>query len=456
MTHILLRSSRHLILRATLAFAALLALALLPAGAETAPPKRTILLVEVENTLTIRLQYYFPVGSVQETIPGVAHYVEHTKFKHDGGAKAAAFSAVAGSQFNASTTHRFTRYELGTTPKGFAAALDFLASLHEPLKLSPGDMETERSIIQQELAQRMNANPDTPFFLDFNQQVLSGSYLARWPGGTPEDIAKVTREEVKAFADKYYPDASTFLVIVGRPLRDVDLASLKAHFPDAAVARVRVPPDRKVVIDDAALAGFSDFLPPEPDATFPSDPVSVHKLSAFAKADTYVYLRLIKGPTGLDQLVAGRLLDNAIESRLPEGLHDLLAEDAALINDPSVSLNEAQEGWWVFTLRGTLLPGVKPAQVRAVIDAYLPELAKNGISEKSFERLKKRFFLRDEWEDPGSRATVIGGDTVNQGYDYATRWKERMRSLTREEVNALAASLAQPVRVGEAHLEAER
>ncbi len=83
-----------------------------------------------------------------------------------------------------------------------------------------------------------------------------------------------------------------------------------------------------------------------------------------------------------------------------------------------------------------------------IIEDYLSDFAKHGLSLASFERLRKRNFLVNEWENADSRVQSLAQDIVDFGLQKATSYLNELHALQQSDVNDLLAELQKPGRIG--------
>ena len=82
------------------------------------------------------------------------------------------------------------------------------------------------------------------------------------------------------------------------------------------------------------------------------------------------------------------------------------------------------------------------------LDSHFADFASSGISQQSFERLKKRNFLLSEWENVDERVRGLGQDIFDFGLKNATSYRREFELLSLDDVNSLMVTLQKPGRVG--------
>ena len=416
--------------------------------AETSQTQFTVLDVAIEQAGTYVVSMWVPFGSTSDSVPGIAHVMEHLKFKADDGHGFVAFDAIPGSSANASTTYRYTRFDLSVPPAGLIKAMQSLADMTKPLKVTEADLQTEKKVVQQELLQRTQSDPDTQFYSDFYSELFKGLPLERPPGGTLADVEKVEMTDVLAFDAKHYQGTRAFVQIIGPVLNDEQKKAVATIFANPTKGAILVDHKFNVSHADKNLIPLPAFLPP-------LDPVSIEpaqfersKISDRARGVKLSVSKIIAAPTPWSAVAAASVLQDAIRSRLPVGLRDKIADDANLVQSWSVSIDRLVDGVWQLNFSATVQNGVDQTVVQKTFENYLSDFAKTGMNATDFDRLRKRYFLTSEWENAGNHAMSIGANTVNAGYKIASSFLDQINDLKLDDVNSLLVVLNKPGRVG--------
>ena len=417
-----------------------------------AAPQSQVFDIAIENSTTYSLSLWVPFGSTSDSIPGIAHVLEHLKFKNSDGKGFAAFDAVAGSNSNAATNYTYTRYDLNIPPTGFVEALKGLARITTPLAITEADVKTEKGVVTQELLERTESDPDTRFNMDFNSELNKGLPFEKYPGGHVEDIAAVTLKDVLDFDAKHYQGSPFYLQVAGPYLNAEKRTAIKKLFPNAVFGEMLVNRQMRTKHDDTLLMALPALLPIESIKTFEPDSFQRSKISDRVRAPKYTWAKIIAAPTSWRAVAASSVLQDAMRSRLAEGLRDRIADDAGLVQDWNISVARVYEGVWQIRFSASLQPQVTPEQMTKIVETYLSDFAAHGLSVKSFDRLKKRNFLFNEWENADSRVQSLGQDIVDFGLRKASSYLEELHALQQSDVNNLMVNLQKPGRVGVAIL----
>lgn len=190
-----------------------------------------ITIVPMEGSPAI-VKNYVNVGSLNETdnIKGISHFLEHMAFNGTTGENGYmklntgdSFKKIEdlGGWVNASTSYSKTDY-INSTPlleeNDLETQIKVMAAMTEDLKLSDEMIEKEKGPVCSEI----NMIMDNTYSIAFDQSTRTlfniKSSADDLVGGSVEHIKNLTKEDVKAYYDKYYTPDNMNLVITG----DVD------------------------------------------------------------------------------------------------------------------------------------------------------------------------------------------------------------------------------------------
>ena len=159
----------------------------------------------------------FTFEGQRHTAPaGVAHYLEHKLFDMPGGRDVSAEFAAYGAMTNAFTSYDLTAYYFSCT-EHFPECLHLLLEFVSTPYFTESSVEKERGIIDQEIGMNED-NPDTKIFENL-MQALYENHPIRVPIlGTSETIRQITPEVLHLCHRAFYTPGNMMLVVVG----DVD------------------------------------------------------------------------------------------------------------------------------------------------------------------------------------------------------------------------------------------
>jgi predicted Zn-dependent peptidase len=370
---------------------------------------------------------------------GATHFLEHLLFKGTPRRTALdiaeAFDAVGG-EANAATGKESTCYYARVLDADLPMAVDVIVDMVTSAQLDPGELETERGVILEELAMN-DDDPSDVAHERFATAVLGEHPLGRPIGGTPDTIKAVPREAVWAHYREHYGSAGLVVTAAG----SVDHDALCAQVLDAVVSggwsvEAGVAPVARRRTDEAwTPAQGTELVVPRPTEQ----------------------ANVVLGGVGLTSTddrryalsVLGAVLGGGMSSRL---FQEVRERRGLAYSVYSFSSGHADTG--LFGLYAGCAPG-KVEEVERLMLAEWERLASEpmtaGELARSIGQLCGGLVLG--MEDSGSRMNRLGKAELVQGeLTSLSESLERIRAVTAAEVTELAAELlARPrsvVRVG--------
>lgn len=149
---------------------------------------------------------------------GTSHFIEHLLFKGTAKRSARAISQAIegrGGYFNAFTQEEATCYYARIGAPHLAKTTDVLADMYLHPRLAPADIDRERGVIIEEIM--MYRDQPHQLVQDHLGELLWPRHpLGRPLIGTPENIARMTREEIIDFKTRKYVGANTRVAFAGQ------------------------------------------------------------------------------------------------------------------------------------------------------------------------------------------------------------------------------------------------
>ncbi|TQL04514.1 pitrilysin family protein [Cellulomonas sp. SLBN-39] len=373
------------------------------------------------------------VGSRDETSGhfGSTHFLEHLLFKGTTRRSAMdiaeAFDAVGG-EANAATGKEHTCYYARVLDSDLPMAVDVIADMVTSARLDPDELETERGVILEELAMN-DDDPSDVAHEQFATAVFGDTPLGRPIGGTPQTIRDVPRDAVWEHYREHYRAPTLVVTAAGGVDHD-------------ALCRL---------VSDALAAGGWDL---DPQAV----PAARRAATAGAPGGGPGPVELtVRRPTEQANVVVGGLCLTATDQRrftlsvlnaaLGGGMSSRLFQEIREKRGLAYSTYSFASGHADTGLFG-LYAGCTPAKVDQVTDLLVAELEKMaqapmGAAElaRSVGQLSGGLVLG--MEDTGSRMSRLGKSELVHGELMSVdETLERIRAVTAQEVQALAAELA--------------
>lgn len=184
------------------------------------PNKVRVLTAHMPQVQSVACGIWAGVGGRYETRrqSGVSHFIEHLLFKGTAKRSARAISQAIegrGGYFNAFTQEEATCYYSRIGAKHAWTALDVLTDMYIAPRFAPADIDKERGVIIEEIM--MYRDQPSQLVQDFLGECLWNNHPVGRPLiGTPENIVRMSREEILAFKDKKYTGANTYLAFAGK------------------------------------------------------------------------------------------------------------------------------------------------------------------------------------------------------------------------------------------------
>lgn len=341
------------------------------------PPGRAVVWIHI-NT-----------GSLNETDPqrGIAHYLEHMAFNGSANFKPGElvpFFQSLGMQFgrdqNAFTSLDQTVYQLtlpNVEPETLGKAFTFFADVVHRLDLSPGEIEEERQIIQEERRTRLGGRQRVSEYI--NERLYPGSLLGvRSPIGTEATINSVQPADFREFYGKWYGASNATLMVVADADTDAVVKQIEQYFGDAP-AKPRATPQ------DAGVKPYSQsFAIVASDAEIRSEDLQIVRVEPARPPTTTV-------DQFRDELVAGlgsAIMNRRFSDKVAAGGAPYLSARVGTSNLNGVvysaSLNaRASRGNWNKALDGAALE--------------LQRARKFGFTQTELDDQKKEIISSAEW-----------------------------------------------------------
>jgi len=180
-----------------------------------------------------------------DALSGASHFLEHLLFKGTPSWSAADIAEAVdevGGDMNAFTTKEYTAFYVRTLSEHIGLGLDVLGAIMTDPALRPEDVDSERSVIMDEIL--MHA--DEPADLAAEQCVgalFPGHPLGREVLGTPGSVQGLSAADIRGFFDHHYRAGNLVVAAAGDVDHDWLAAEVERRF--AARAGGGRPPRRR-------------------------------------------------------------------------------------------------------------------------------------------------------------------------------------------------------------------
>ena len=304
-------------------------------------------------------------GKVHKAPAGVAHYLEHKMFDLPRNRDVSAEFASLGAMTNAFTSYDMTAYYFSTT-ENFEDCLKLLLEFVSTPYFTEESVEKERGIIDQEIGMNLDS-PDSRIF-DSLMESLYEKHPIRVPIlGTSETIREITPEVLYNCHRAFYTPGNMLLCVIGdvEPGEVVDIARqvLGTEHREPGI-KIRDWPESMNSVKAEVTASMEVAMPMF-NLAFKSEKVD-------------------KGAAGIRTEMVADLAAEALFGESSE-LYLKLYEEG-LIDSSFGGGFETIDGCAMLMCSGD---SDNPYAVRDAVIAQAAKLAREGIPEKNFLRMKR-------------------------------------------------------------------
>lgn len=415
---------------------ALITRTILPCGvrvvSEHVPGSRSVTLgywVAVGSRDEVPSETRRPDGSSHPASLGSTHFLEHLLFK---GTRtrtafdiASAFDGVGGEQ-NAATAKEYTCYFAKVRDHDLDMAVEVMSDMLTSSVIDPGEFETERGVILEELAMAEDDPADVAQERLF-EAVLGDHPLGRPIGGSPQTIRDATRDAVYEHYVANYRANDLVITAAG----NVDHAALVS-----AVER------------GLTTAGWDLGLLAAPVSRRPREVADVRRGSELVMVSRPIeQSHIMMGWPGLTATDDRRVALTVLNAILGGGMSSRLFQEIRERRGLAYSVFSFASGYsdaGVFGLYAACSPGNATTVAEVLVDQF-HALASGGITDVELARAKGQLAgsAALALEDTDTRMSRLGRSEIGSGefidYDLSM---EMLDAVTPGEVAHLAAEIA--------------
>lgn len=378
---------------------------------------------------------WYKVGSADEPPgkSGIAHFLEHLMFKGTERHPAGELDRVVaglGGETNAFTTSDVTAYFQTVPADALASMMDFEADRMRGLLLTDAVVDSERKVVLEERSLRIDGSPQS-LLGEETAATLYQNHPYRIPTiGWRHEMEQLNRTDALAFYQQYYAPNNAVLVVAG----DVDADTVRA-LAEASYGKVERGPDLPPRI-----------RPSEPPhdtqrtVTLRDPRVSVPSFTRAWVVPSY----LTAEPGEAEALdLLSEILGGGTRSRFYQEIvvkAGTATQAGAYYNGGTIDPNS-------FSLYGAPQGDHTLAEVETAVDAEVARLIADGVTPKELDAAKARFlrnmvFAQDA---QASMANIYGGELAVGGtVEDIAEWPDRIRAVTPEQLQAVAAKYLDP------------
>jgi predicted Zn-dependent peptidase len=387
-----------------------------------------VLTETMPGVLSATVGIWVGVGSRDESpaLAGASHFLEHLLFKGTRSRTAleiaTAMDAVGG-EMNAFTAKEHTCYYANVLASDLPLAVGLLGDLVTDALNAPADLESERTVVLEEIAMRDDEPGDAVHDL-YSETLFGDTPLGRSVLGTVSSIESLTREDVDGWYRRRYALPSIVVAAAGRVDHQQVLDLVSAAFGDRLAGPGR--PELLRQGEGPVLSG-------------PARPTGlIHRRTE--------QTHLLLGGIGMGRLderrYAAAVLDAAVGGGMSSRLFQEIREKRGLVYSVGSALTH-YAGTGSFSVYAGCSPKRVPEVLR-LVRAELAEVAAHGLSTEEVARgrgqLKGGTVLG--LEDTGSRMSRLGKSELSYGeYLPVREVLDRLEAVDTDQVREVAADL---------------
>jgi predicted Zn-dependent peptidase len=387
-----------------------------------------VLTETMPGVLSATLGIWVGVGSRDESpaLAGSSHFLEHLLFKGTTSRSAleiaTAMDAVGG-EMNAFTAKEHTCYYANVLASDLPLAVTLLSDLVTEACNTAEDLESERTVVLEEIAMRDDEPADSVHDL-FAETLFGDTPLGRSVLGSIESIEGLSRDDVDGWYRRRYTMPSIVVTAAGRVDHQQVLDLVTAAFADRLGGETGPAPLRRG--DDVVLA-----RPARPTGLITRKTEQTH---------------LLYGGLGLgrldDRRYAASVLEAAVGGGMSSRLFQEIREKRGLVYSVGSALTH-YAGTGSFSVYAGCSPKRVPEVLRLVREE-LARVAEEGLTAEEVARgrgqLKGGLVLG--LEDTGSRMSRLGKSELSYGeYLPVREVLARLDAVDEEQVRAVGADL---------------
>ncbi|TDK46263.1 M16 family metallopeptidase [Antarcticimicrobium luteum] len=391
-----------------------------------------VVVVEDHRAPVLQHMVWYRVGSADEPVgsSGVAHFLEHLMFKDTDNMKSGELSATVaanGGQDNAFTSYDYTAYFQRVAADRLGLMMKMESDRMTHLRLTEGDIATERDVILEERNMRTENNPRALF----SEQMNAAQYLNHRYGvpviGWKHEMEELDRADALSFYHTYYAPNNAILVVSGDVTPD-EVRTLAETYYGVIPANPDLPPRIRSQEPPQRAARRLEFR----DARV---------------AQAYVnrsYLAQERDPGAQREAAALYLLSEILGGGQTSYLAEKLQFDQKIAVYTGAFYNGTTLDDTTFDLVVVPAEGVSLDAAEAALDETLRSFLRDGVDPEQLDRIKlqlraSQIYERDDVAGIANRygRALAVGLTVED----VQAWPDLLQAVTGDDILAAARTL---------------
>jgi len=419
-----------------LALASLLCLPTLSAAAEsvqqtfetTLSNGLRVIVREDHRAPTVVQMVWYRAGSIDEIdgTSGVAHMLEHMMFKGTKTVGPGEFSkrvAALGGRDNAFTNRDYTAYFEQVPKRALSKVMALEADRMANLQLAEKEFKPELQVVMEERRMRTDDNPQALVYEQMNAVAFQTHPYRRPVIGWMSELEHMTDSDARDWYTRWYAPNNAWLVVVGDVAHD-ELFRLAEKYYGGI--RRHVLPERRP-LTETVQTGIKRLTVKAPA-----------KLAYLAMAWKVPKLKNVetdRDPYALEMLAG--VLDGHDAARLAKNL----VRGQKIAQSADASYDSTLRGEPLFIMDGQPAEGKTVSDLEAALRAEIRIIQEQGVSAEELARVKTQtiagqIYKRDSMM--GQAMEIGGAEVIGMSWRDVDKTLEKIRSVTAEEVQAVA------------------
>ncbi len=390
-----------------------------------------VLLLENHRSPAVTFQVWYRVGSRNEVDgkSGIAHFLEHMLFKGTDKVAPEEYSRIIrkhGGRSNAFTSHDATVYHATMSRETIGKAIELEADRMVNTRFDEKHFTPEKKVVQEERRLRTDDRPRAAL-AELTRAATYTVHPYRRPIiGWPEDVRRMTLEDLKEFYRTHYSPNNAFVVVAGAFDSGEILSEIRAAF--GGIPRGPEPPE--VGLTEPPQRGERRVLLKR-KAQLPALVMNYHVPNA-GHRDSYALdvLEMILSRGRTSRLYRDLVYDRRMARSAWAGYHRVSV-------DPTT-----------FTIGAQAMPGKDIGDLEAAIDQLITRVREEGVTGDEVDKARNQVaaaFIFAQESNHG-QAMRIGFYEIAGGWRRMNAYLEGIRGVTAEHVRRVARRYLDPDR----------
>ncbi|MEF8793430.1 M16 family metallopeptidase [Thiohalorhabdus sp.] len=380
---------------------------------------------------------WYRVGGIDEYPgrTGVAHVLEHMMFKGTeevGPGEFAEIIARNGGDDNAFTGQDYTAYFEKLASDRLEVALRLEADRMVNLLLQEEQFAKETQVVMEERRLRVEDDPRSLAHETLRAVAFDAHGYGQPIIGWMEDLESLELADLETWYDRYYSPRNARLVVAGdvEPEQVFELA--EKHFGGLP--------------GGAEPAAVDPKPAPEPRGSRTVD------LEAQARVPYTVMAYRVPNLPAADanwEPFALRLLAGILDEGRSARLASRLVRDRGLAASAGAHYGPESRAPGLFYLEGTPAPDTDPEALEQALLDQVASLREEAVGKDELARVKRQIAASEVFQNDSVfyQAMEIGKlETIGYGHEYRKNYLERIRAVTPEQIQKVAAKYLKPQR----------